>query len=91
MSQAGKVIVADNEYEVSSGSTLRVKEGDIIEEGTVLVTFDPYHIPLIAAQDGKVEYRELTPKKTYDENMMFGNPWWLKPWTVEMLTLEFIF
>ncbi|CAL7895187.1 DNA-directed RNA polymerase subunit beta' [Fusobacterium necrophorum] len=67
VSQAGKVIVADNEYEVSSGSTLRVKEGDIIEEGTVLVTFDPYHIPLIAAQDGKVEYRELTPKKTYDE------------------------
>src|SRR3712207_9159092 len=67
VSQAGKVIVADNEYEVSSGSILRVKEGEIIEEGTVLVTFDPYHIPLIAAQDGKVEYRELTPKKTYDE------------------------
>src|SRR3712207_9374147 len=46
VSQAGKVIVADNEYEVSSGSILRVKEGEIIEEGTVLVTFDPYHIPL---------------------------------------------
>src|SRR3712207_7423503 len=33
VSQAGKVIVADNEYEVSSGSILRVKEGEIIEEG----------------------------------------------------------
>src|SRR3712207_6944034 len=31
VSQAGKVIVADNEYEVSSGSILRVKEGEIIE------------------------------------------------------------
>lgn len=38
-----------------------------MKTGDVLVTFDPYHIPIIANQDGRIEYRELYVKENFDE------------------------
>ena len=67
VSQGGKIIIADNEHEVDSGSVIRVKEGQKVKEGDVLVTFDPYHIPIISSHDGKVQYRHFTPKNIRDE------------------------
>ena len=67
VSQGGKIIVGDNEYEVDPGSIIKVKEGSTIKEGTVLVNFDPHHIPIISAADGVVEYKDLVPKKIRDE------------------------
>jgi len=67
VSQGGKIIIADNEHEVDSGSVIKVKEGQKVKEGDVLVTFDPYHIPIISSHDGKVQYRHFTPKNIRDE------------------------
>ncbi|MCI5724848.1 DNA-directed RNA polymerase subunit beta' [Fusobacterium sp.] len=67
VSQGGKIIVGDNEHEVDSGSIIRVKEGQKVKEGEVLVNFDPHHIPIISAHDGKIEYRDFNPKKIRDE------------------------
>ncbi|WP_022819901.1 DNA-directed RNA polymerase subunit beta' [Fusobacterium russii] len=67
VSQGGKIIVGDNEHEVDSGSIIRVKEGQEVKVGDVLVSFDPHHIPIISAHDGKVEYRDFNPKKIRDE------------------------
>lgn len=67
VSQGGKIIVGDNEYEVDPGSIIKVKEGSTIKEGTVLINFDPHHIPIISAADGVVEYKDLDPKKIRDE------------------------
>lgn len=67
VSQSAKLIIGNYDYEVASGSILKVEEGQIVEAGETLVTFDPYHIPIIADLDGRVEYRELYVKQIHDE------------------------
>ena len=67
VSQSAKLIIGNYDYEIPSGSILKVKEGDSVEIGDTLVTFDPFHIPIIADQDGRIEYRELYVKENYDE------------------------
>ena len=67
VSQSAKLIIGNYDYEVPSGSILKVKEGEHVEIGQTLVTFDPFHIPIIADQDGRIEYRELYVKENYDE------------------------
>ena len=63
VSQSAKIIIGNYDYEIPSGSILKVKEGEKVEIGTTLVTFDPFHIPIIADQDGRIEYRELYVKE----------------------------
>lgn len=67
VSQSAKIIIGNYDYEIPSGSILKVKEGEKVEIGITLVTFDPFHIPIIADQDGRIEYRELYVKENYDE------------------------
>ena len=67
VSQSAKLIIGNYDYEIPSGSILRVEEGQEIKIGDTLVTFDPYHIPIIADQEGRIEYRELYIKENYDE------------------------
>ncbi|MFV0578174.1 MAG: DNA-directed RNA polymerase subunit beta' [Fusobacterium ulcerans] len=67
VSQSAKIIIGNYDYEIPSGSILKVKEGEKVEIGTTLVIFDPFHIPIIADQDGRIEYRELYVKENYDE------------------------
>ncbi|MGL5964369.1 MAG: DNA-directed RNA polymerase subunit beta', partial [Fusobacteriaceae bacterium] len=67
VTQSAKLLIGDYDYEIASGSILQVEDGQMIEIGDALVTFDPYHIPIIADQDGKIEYRELYIKENYDE------------------------
>ena len=67
VSQSAKLIIRNYDYEIPSGSILKVKEGQQVEIGETLVTFDPFHIPIIADQDGRIEYRELYVKENYDE------------------------
>ena len=67
VSQSAKLIIGNYDYEIPSGSILKVKEGQQVESGETLVTFDPFHIPIIADQDGRIEYRELYVKENYDE------------------------
>ncbi|MGL4404010.1 MAG: DNA-directed RNA polymerase subunit beta' [Fusobacteriaceae bacterium] len=67
VTQSAKLLIGDYDYEIASGSILQVEDNQMIEIGDVLVTFDPYHIPIIADQDGKIEYRELYIKENYDE------------------------
>jgi len=67
VSQSAKILIGNYDYEIASGSILKVEEGQEVKPGDVLVTFDPYHIPIIANQDGRIEYRELYVKENFDE------------------------
>jgi DNA-directed RNA polymerase subunit beta' len=67
VSQSAKIIVGATEYEIPSGSLLKVTEGEIVEQGRILVEFDPYHIPIITEMAGRIEYRELYVKENFDE------------------------
>ncbi|MGM0507936.1 MAG: DNA-directed RNA polymerase subunit beta' [Fusobacteriota bacterium] len=66
-SQSAKFQIKDKEYEIPSGSILDVNEGDKVENGDRLVEFDPYQVPIIAEEDGIIEYREVHVKEHYDE------------------------
>ena len=67
VSQSGKIVIGNYDYAIPSGAILKVENGDMVKIGTTLVTFDPYHIPIIADQDGIIEYKELYIKENYDE------------------------
>ncbi|TDT67921.1 DNA-directed RNA polymerase subunit beta' [Hypnocyclicus thermotrophus] len=67
VSQSAKIIIEPDEYEIPTGSILKVKEGERVEKGTVLVEFDPYHTPIITEKNGRVEYREIYVKEIHDE------------------------
>ncbi|MGL4392810.1 MAG: DNA-directed RNA polymerase subunit beta' [Fusobacteriaceae bacterium] len=67
VTQSAKLIIGNYDYEVPSGAVLQIEEGQKINIGDILVTFDPYHIPIIADQEGKIEYRDLYVKANYDE------------------------
>ncbi|MGL5051219.1 MAG: DNA-directed RNA polymerase subunit beta' [Fusobacteriaceae bacterium] len=67
VSQSAKLLIGNYDYEIPSGSILKIEENQMIEIGEILVTFDPHHIAIIADQDGKIEYRELHIKENYDE------------------------
>jgi DNA-directed RNA polymerase subunit beta' len=67
VSQSAKIIIKTHEFEVPSGSLIKVEEGQQVNAGDVLVEFDPYHVPILTERDGRVEYRELYVKENYDE------------------------
>ncbi len=79
VSQSAKLIIGNYDYEIASGSILKVEEGQIVESGDTLVTFDPYHIPIIADLDGRVEYRELYIKELHDEKFDVNEYLAIKP------------
>mgnify|MGYP000447883270 FL=1 len=66
VSQNGRVIIGKHRYEVPSGSVLHVKDGDLVEKGKVLVEFDPYQIPIITSEEGKVEFRDIYVRENID-------------------------
>jgi DNA-directed RNA polymerase subunit beta' len=67
VSQGSKIIIGSYEYSITTGSFLKVTEGQTVKVGDVLTEFDPYNIPIIAEKDGRIEYRELYIKELYDE------------------------
>ena len=66
VSQNGRVIIGKHRYEVPSGSILYVKDGDSVKKGQVLVEFDPYQIPIITSEEGKVEFRDIYVRENID-------------------------
>ena len=66
VSQNGRVIIGKHRYEVPSGSTLHVKDGDSVKKGQILVEFDPYQIPIITSVAGKVEFRDIYVRENID-------------------------
>ncbi|MCQ9628568.1 DNA-directed RNA polymerase subunit beta', partial [Cetobacterium somerae] len=67
VSHSAKILIGTYDYEIASGSILLVEEGQEVKPGDVLVTFDPYPIPIIANQDGRIDYRELYVKENSDD------------------------
>jgi len=75
----GRIIILDNtlylagdeqKVEISNGSTVVVKEGDIIEAGKVLGTFDPSKEPIIAEVSGYVHFEDIILGSTLVEKIL---------------------
>ncbi|WP_298535200.1 DNA-directed RNA polymerase subunit beta' [uncultured Treponema sp.] len=60
----------EQKVEISNGSTIVVKEGDIVESGKVLGTFDPSKEPIIAEVSGYVHYEDIIVGSTLVEKIL---------------------
>ncbi|MCR4822080.1 MAG: DNA-directed RNA polymerase subunit beta' [Treponema sp.] len=60
----------EQKVEISNGSTVIVKEGDIIEAGKVLGTFDPSKEPIIAEVSGYVHFEDIILGSTLVEKIL---------------------
>jgi DNA-directed RNA polymerase subunit beta' len=71
----GKIYLAGNDIdiEISNGSEIQVKEGDIVEAGAVIGTFDPFSEPIIAEVSGVVHFEDVISGITLVENVDQSN------------------
>ncbi len=56
-------------YSVVYGAKLKVREGDSVEKGTVLVEWDPYSFAILTEEGGIVKYTDITPGVTCEERV----------------------
>ena len=77
-SASGKVIIKDNvlylvnkevKVEISNGSTIHTKAGDVVEAGKALGTFDQYSDPIIAESNGYVHFEDVILGSTLAEKV----------------------
>ena len=66
-----KVYLTSNpqKYEITNGSTLTAKEGDIVPADQVIGSFDPFSEPIIAEVDGYVHYEDIVIGSTLEEHV----------------------
>ena len=66
VSQTGRLIIGKYRYEIPSGSILKVKDGASVKKGQILVEFDPYQVPIITSEAGKIEFRDIYVRENVD-------------------------
>ena len=57
------------EIEISNGSTIFAKVGEIVDAGKVIGTFDPYSEPIIAEVEGYVHFEDIIAGSTLVEDI----------------------
>ena len=56
-------------HPVVYGATLRVKEGDQVSAGTILLDWDPFASPIISEVQGAVEFVDIVEGSTMQEQV----------------------
>jgi DNA-directed RNA polymerase subunit beta' len=56
-------------HNIPYGSTLKVKDGDKIQKGDVICTWDPFNAVIIAELDGKVDFENIIEGATFREEL----------------------
>jgi len=82
--RTGSLVILDSKgrekerYSVAYGATLRVKDGQPIEPGAMLVEWDPYTLPILSEVGGQVHFKDVvegeTMKEEVDEVTGFAHP-----------------
>ena len=81
-SVSGKIVIKGDEIfitnkevkvEISNGSNIHVKVGDIVKAGSSLGTFEQYSDPIIAESDGYVHFEDIIPGSTLLEKVDNAN------------------
>ncbi|SMP50912.1 DNA-directed RNA polymerase subunit beta' [Neorhodopirellula lusitana] len=70
LTRNGQVMLVDDRgreiesYDIPTGSTLMVKEGDKVTTGQVLCEWNPYSIPILSEVTGKIRFEDVVEGET---------------------------
>lgn len=63
------LVAQDEKVEVRNGSTILVREGDVVKKDESLAIFDPFSEPIIAEVSGRVKFEDIIPGMTLREEI----------------------
>jgi DNA-directed RNA polymerase subunit beta' len=75
MNRTGSIVIQDSKgrdrerYPIVYGARLKVRDGQQIEQGTVLVEWDPYTFSILTEDAGTIKYKDLISDVTYHEEV----------------------
>ena len=75
MNRTGSVIIQDSKgrdrerYPIVYGARLKVRDGQQVEQGTVLVEWDPYTFSILTEDAGTAKYKDLVSDVTFHEEV----------------------
>jgi DNA-directed RNA polymerase subunit beta' len=75
MNRSGSIVIQDakgrdrERYPVVYGARLRVRDGQTVEPGQVLVEWDPYTFSILTEEDGIVKFRDIVEGVTVHEEV----------------------
>jgi DNA-directed RNA polymerase subunit beta' len=75
MNRTGSIVIQDSKgrdrerYLIVYGARLKVRDGQQVEQGAVLVEWDPYTFSILTEDAGSVKYKDLIPDVTYHEEV----------------------
>ncbi|HTI37349.1 MAG TPA: DNA-directed RNA polymerase subunit beta', partial [Vicinamibacterales bacterium] len=75
MNRTGSIVIQDakgrdrERYPVVYGARLKVRDGQQVEQGAVLVEWDPYTFSILTEDSGSVKYKDLISDVTFHEEL----------------------
>ena len=75
MNRTGSLVVQDSKgrdrerYPIVYGARLKVRDGEPVEPGQILVEWDPYTFSILTEDAGSVKYKDLITDVTYHEEV----------------------
>ena len=75
MNRNGHIVVQDDKgrdrerYQVVYGAHLRVKDGQKVEQGQILVEWDPYTFSILTEETGQVRFKDIVEGVTVHEDL----------------------
>jgi DNA-directed RNA polymerase subunit beta' len=70
LTRNGEIVLLDakgrelDKYSVPNGATLKVKDGQQVNPGTIMCQWDPHVTPILAEVGGKIRFEDITPGET---------------------------
>jgi DNA-directed RNA polymerase subunit beta' len=75
MNRTGSIVIQDakgrdrERYPIVYGARLKVRDGQAVEPGQILVEWDPYTFSILTEDAGTVKYKDLIPDVTFHEEV----------------------
>ncbi len=74
MNRNGEIAIMDDtgrereRYSIIYGAKLKISDGQAVEEGETLAEWDPYTIPILSEETGKIKYGDIFEGETMQES-----------------------
>lgn len=63
------IVSKERELSVKTGAQIKVKKGEFVPAGSIIVDFDPYNEPILTEIGGKLRFRDIIKGRTLREEL----------------------